>query len=236
MRIPVRVISENGTDREEYSRPYYGREYGGYGGPFRQIYRNEGDVMDRAKHYLETEPEEDREERLEADRETEALTAEEKTESAGGGPEAGDQGASDSDGRDWKDMYIRLQADFENHKRHAESERARLTALGKEFVLDDVFPIVEYMEKAVQAARDSGANDGVVGGVEMVYKQLLGVLEKHGVERVPTVGETFDPRYHEAIAAVPAAGVPEGSILEEVRPGFRKKDRLLRPASVVVAR
>jgi len=69
-----------------------------------------------------------------------------------------------------------------------------------------------------------------------VYKELLSVLEKHGVERLQTKGERFDPALHEAVAVVPARGAPEGTIIEELKPGFIRNERLLRPATVVVAK
>jgi molecular chaperone GrpE len=136
----------------------------------------------------------------------------------------------------WKNKYVRLLADFENYKRHAESERERLSGMGKESVLDDLFPLVEHMERAIQSARDAGGGNGILQGLEMVYRELLNVLEKHGVERIRVKGELFDPRFHEAAATLSSPDHPEGAILEELRPGFTRQGRLLRPATVVVAR
>ena len=69
----------------------------------------------------------------------------------------------------------------------------------------------------------------------MVYQEMLRVLEKKGVERIDTVGKPFDPEVHEAVAVTAHADCPEDTVVEEVRAGFRKKGKLLRPASVVVA-
>lgn len=135
----------------------------------------------------------------------------------------------------WKDRCVRLLADFENYKRHAEAERERLCGIGKEAVLDDLFPMVEHMERAIEAAHEAGPNNGILEGIEMVYKELLSVLLKHGVERLQTKGERFDPALHEAVAVVPGQGVPEGTIIKELKPGFIRNERLLRPATVVVA-
>jgi len=137
---------------------------------------------------------------------------------------------------DWKDKYVRLLADFENHRRHAEAERDRLSGLGKEAVLSDIFPVIEHLEKALSAGRSVAGSDGLLKGVEIVYREFLNVLEKHGVERISAVGEAFDPSLHEAVATVPSDAHPEGVIVEEVRPGFLRKGKLLRPAGVVVAR
>jgi molecular chaperone GrpE len=137
---------------------------------------------------------------------------------------------------DWKERYIRLRADFDNHKRHAEAERERLSGMGRAKVLEDVFPLVEHMERAIRAARDSGDSTGILEGIEMVYRELLRVLEKNGVERIVTVGEPFDPEIHEAVAVSPHPDYPADTVVEEVRAGFVKDGNLLRPASVIVAR
>jgi molecular chaperone GrpE len=136
---------------------------------------------------------------------------------------------------DWKERYIRLRADFDNHKRHAEAERDKLSGMGKAKVLEDVFPLVEHMERAIRTARDTGDSTGILEGIEMVYQELLRVLEKNGVERIATVGEPFDPEIHEAVAVSPHPHYPADTVVEEVRAGFVKGGKLLRPASVVVA-
>ncbi len=137
---------------------------------------------------------------------------------------------------DWKERYIRLRADFDNHKRHAEAEREQLSGIGKAKILEDVFPLVDHMERAIRAARDAGDRTGVLEGIEIVYQELLRVLEKNGVERIRTVGEPFDPEIHEAVAVSPHPDYPADTVVEEVRAGFVKGGKLLRPASVIVAR
>jgi molecular chaperone GrpE len=128
-----------------------------------------------------------------------------------------------------------LRADFDNYKRHAETQKEHLAGIGKEKVLEDVFPLVEHMERAIKAAEDAGDQTGILEGIEMVYREVLRVLEKNGVERIETVGEAFDPEIHEAVAVATDADCPEDTVVEEVRAGFRKNGKLLRPASVVVA-
>jgi molecular chaperone GrpE len=136
---------------------------------------------------------------------------------------------------DWKERYTRLRADFENYKRHAEAQREELAGIGKEKVLEDVFPVVEHMERAIQATKDASDQSGILEGIEMVYQEMLRVLEKNGVERIDTVGQPFDPEVHEAVAVTPHSDYPENTVAEEVRAGFMKNGKLLRPASVVVA-
>jgi len=136
---------------------------------------------------------------------------------------------------DWKERYIRLRADFDNHKRHAEAEREQLSGIGKAKVLEDVFPLVEHMERAIRASTDAGDRTGILEGIEMVYQELLRILEKNGIERIATVGEPFDPKIHEAVAVSPHPEYPADTVVKEVRAGFVKGGQLLRPASVIVA-
>ena len=137
---------------------------------------------------------------------------------------------------DWKNRYQRLLADFENHKRHAEAERTRLAGVGKETVLDDIFPIIDHLQRAIQATRDAGGENGILEGIEMVYNEFIKALEKHGVNRIKTVGEPFNPTVHEAVAVTEHPAYPEDTVVEEVRNGFTRGDKLLRPAHVVVGR
>lgn len=133
---------------------------------------------------------------------------------------------------DWKAMYVRLLADFDNFRKHARAERERLAEVGKEAVISDIIPVIEHLERAQQASAGDAA---IFEGLRVVLAEFFAVLKRHGVERVPTVGEAFDPSRHEAVAVVPAAGVEENTVVEEVRPGFMREGRLLRAASVVVA-
>jgi molecular chaperone GrpE len=136
----------------------------------------------------------------------------------------------------WKNRCICLKADFENYKRHSEAERDRLAELGKESVLSELFPIAEHLERAVAEAKKRGANNGVVEGLELVQKDMERIFEKYDMERIPTVGECFDPEVHEAVAVIEAHDICEGTIVEEVKPGFRRNGKLMFPAKVVVAK
>jgi molecular chaperone GrpE len=136
---------------------------------------------------------------------------------------------------DWRNMYVRLLADFENFKRHSRAERERLAQVGKEAVLGDLFPLMEHLERALEVAEEAG-DEGMLSGLKMVHQELISALQKHGVERVETVGRPFDPRRHEALGVVTRAGVEADTVVEEVSPGFMREGKLLRPAGVLVAR
>ena len=145
-------------------------------------------------------------------------------------------GVSNAEEESWKHRCLRVLADFENHKRKTREERSRMADAGKDAVLEDVFPIVESLERAIDAARAGGAPRRIVEGLDLVHKELLKAIEKHGVERIEGVGEPFDPQVHEAVAVADHAGYPENTVITGMRKGFRRGDRLLRPARVVVSR
>jgi molecular chaperone GrpE len=145
--------------------------------------------------------------------------------------ETGDESAEE-----WKHRCMCMKADFENYKRNVEAERARLAEVGKESVLTELFPIAEHLERAVQAATGRKRDNRIVEGIELVQKDLNKIFDKHGIERIPTVGECFDPEVHEAVAAVESEDACEGEILEEIQAGFKRNGRLIRPAKVVVAK
>jgi molecular chaperone GrpE len=135
----------------------------------------------------------------------------------------------------WRGRYLRLQADFENFRRHAEAERSRLTGLGKEAALADIFPLVDHLDRGLAWAREHGADPAVVEGLLLVQKELHKVLEKNGITRLTTIGEAFNPELHEAVSVIARAGAEAGEVVEELQAGFMRDGRVLRPARVVVA-
>lgn len=131
-------------------------------------------------------------------------------------------------------MYRRLRADFDNYKRRSSEETERLKKSATfDFILE-LLPVVDNLERAEGAASES--EGPLAEGVRLVLRQLHQVLEEAGVQVIPTVGEPFNPQYHEAVGQVPAEdGVEEGTIVDEVLKGYRMGDRVLRPSMVRVA-
>ncbi len=136
----------------------------------------------------------------------------------------------------WKHRCLCMKADFDNYRKHAEAERDRLAETGKESVLAELFPIAEHLERAVAEAKKRKANSGIVKGLELVRKDLDKIFEKYGIERIPTVGECFDPEVHEAVSVMEVEGVCEGTVVDEIKAGFKRDGRLIEPAKVVVAK
>jgi len=132
------------------------------------------------------------------------------------------------------DQLQRLQADFQNYRRRMTQERSEATSRGKEDVLRALLPALNNFRLALQHA-DQDAN-AVRQGVQMIWQQLEGFLRDQKVEPIPTVGEVFDPAYHEVLSTVPAtAETPPNTIVTEVTAGYRLDGRLLTPAQVIVA-
>jgi molecular chaperone GrpE len=134
------------------------------------------------------------------------------------------------------DKYLRLAAEFDNYKRLAQRDQRDQIRFGNEQLLKELLPVVDNLERAIKAAKDSKGSDGLVQGVDLTLKQLNGALGKFGVQTIPTVGEAFDPSGHQAVATVPSDQVPEKHVVEEFQRGYRLHDRILRPAMVTVSK
>ena len=134
------------------------------------------------------------------------------------------------------ERWLRERADLENLKKRIARERAETMKFANESVLRDLLPIVDNLERAVAHAESGGDGQPLVEGVALVLKSLHDVLERHGVKRIEAKGTPFDPAQHEAMAHVESTEHEPNSVIEEHQPGYRLKERLLRPALVSVAK
>ncbi len=130
------------------------------------------------------------------------------------------------------DRYKRLMAEFDNYKKRSAKEREGLYNSLLADIVSSVLPVVDNLEKAVATKTE---DDNYKQGVEMVHKQLLDTLSNLGVEQIQTVGETFNPEYHEAVSSVQDDELGEKEIKEEFRKGYKIKDKVIRHSMVVVA-
>jgi molecular chaperone GrpE len=137
-----------------------------------------------------------------------------------------------------EDRLVRLQADFENHRKRMLREKQETLSYGHENVVKDLLPVVDNLERAIEHARASSGGDfeGMLQGVELVRRELLAALAKHGVGTIEAEGEVFDPNLHEALAQVEDPKVPAGRVARVLQKGYRLRDRLLRPARVLVSK
>ncbi len=133
-----------------------------------------------------------------------------------------------------KNQVLRVQADFANYQKRAkqQAEEVRTYAIGN--LAQDVLGGIDNLERAIEALRAS-ANQGITAGLDMVQKQLLGILAKYGVEPIPALEQPFDPNFHEAIMQQPSAEHPEGTVVAELGKGYKIQDRVLRPSKVAVS-
>jgi molecular chaperone GrpE len=132
-----------------------------------------------------------------------------------------------------QDQSLRRQAELVNFRRRAQKELAEAAAMGQGRLLELIVPVVDDFERAVQ--NQSADAETFHEGVELILRRIHKALENIGVERIEPVGEQFDPEQHEAIARHETTEVPEGQVVDVYQPGYRLRDRLIRPASVVVS-
>jgi len=138
--------------------------------------------------------------------------------------------------KDAKERWVRERADAENLKKRTARERADAVRFGTEGLVRDLLPVVDNLERAVQASQGGGDGAPLVEGVSLVLKALHDVLARHGVTRVEAEGTRFDPAHHEAVAHVESAEHEPNAVIQEHQPGYRLHDRLLRPAMVSVSK
>ena len=135
----------------------------------------------------------------------------------------------------FRDLALRSQADFENYRKRAVRERDDAVRYANFSLVEKIVPVLDSFELGLAAARNSAGAESLVSGMEMVKRQLEDVLQQAGVESVDATGKPFDPNQHEAVAQEPSADVPEGSVVRQLRKGYKLKERLLRAALVGVS-
>lgn len=171
----------------------------------------------------------------------------EPDESAGGGPEKAELIATQSElkrveaeAADLKNQLARRQADFENYRKRVERERSETYNRVVADVAAKLLPVVDNLKRALDAessveAAESDEFRHFLSGVDLISKQLNGVLEALGVKPIAAVGEQFDPHIHEAVVSEPTDDYAPDTVIQELVAGYRLGDKLIRPALVKVA-
>lgn len=138
------------------------------------------------------------------------------------------------------ERLLRVTADFENFKKRAAREKTESMQYATASLLQRLLPILDNFEMALAATRTSGGPQAdlasVQSGVQMIQQQLKNALSESGLEEVEAAGKKFDPTVHEAVSQQESAEVAEDHVLQQLRKGYKFKDRLLRPATVIVAK
>jgi molecular chaperone GrpE len=132
-----------------------------------------------------------------------------------------------------RDQLLRKRADFENYRKRVERDRQQAAFEAKAAIFRELIPTLDNLESALKAGGDA---DALRTGVELTRRELLALLESHGIVAEDPTGGAFDPESHQALSHEAVPGFADGTIVEVFRKGYRLKDRLLRPALVKVAK
>lgn len=170
-----------------------------------------------------------------ADAEASAGASEDTGESEDAVEELDELGQLTAELTKWRETALRVTADLDNYRKRMAREKTDLIRYGNQSLLEELLPVLDNFEMGLQAAaQDQGSM--IYQGMQMVKKQLDDFLAAQGIEEVPAEGQAFDPNVHEAVSQQEADGVESGTVLRVTRRGYRMKERLLRPANVVVAK
>ncbi len=136
---------------------------------------------------------------------------------------------------EYYDLLLRKTAEFENYRKRIERVRRDLCEYAGAAILEAALPLVDDLERALQAASTTDSVAAYRAGVELIHKQLLDLLKKKGVTPIESVGQDFDPHIHQAVTQEVSEDHREGEVMQELARGYKLGDRLLRPAMVKVA-
>jgi molecular chaperone GrpE len=135
-----------------------------------------------------------------------------------------------------KDQLLRTLADFDNFRKRTRRELSDAERRGRDDVLKDLLPVFDNLDRAGTHAENATDVKALADGINLVLRQFTDTLGKLGVERVPAVGQAFDPAVHEAVQQMETSDFEPGTIAAEVQAGYRNGDKLIRPSLVVVAK
>lgn len=138
------------------------------------------------------------------------------------------------DAAQWKEVALRTAAELDNYRKRMAREMQDAARYANAGLLESLLPILDNFDYGLQAARAENEKSNLFIGLTMVSKQLQDFLREQGLEELSATG-VFDPKVHEAMTQQPSDDVPEGTILYQTRKGYRLRDRLLRPVSVVLS-
>ncbi len=136
---------------------------------------------------------------------------------------------------DLYDRLLRVTAEFDNYRKRVDKDRREMVEFAAADVLTDLLPIIDDLERAL-AAPTGGDAEAYRKGVEIIYRQMQELLKRHHVTAIEAVGSDFDPHVHQAVIQEVSDAHREGEVMMELRRGYRKGDRLLRPSMVKVAK
>lgn len=156
----------------------------------------------------------------------------EEAENSTGTPSPDDQlQDAETKARDYFSKLQRVQADFINYKRHIEQERSSFVQQAESDLILSILPVMDDLERALEATPEDIRKHSWVDGMRHIHRKLASILEGRGLKRIRSVGEAFDPNYHESAALAPGV---EDKVVEEIKAGYTLYDKVLRPCTVLV--
>jgi molecular chaperone GrpE len=135
----------------------------------------------------------------------------------------------------WKTDYYKVFADMENLKRRMQNEHSNALKFMMQSFIEEILPVIDNFERSLAVQNPSEEISNFLKGYEMIYQQLVSVLEKHGVEVIKTKGEEFDPNFHQAVMTIKDENYKPNMIVEELQKGYMLKDRVIRASLVKVS-
>ncbi len=134
------------------------------------------------------------------------------------------------------DLYLRSQAEIENVRKRVQKEKTELAKFSNESLIKQLLPVADNLEKAIAHCEAGNSFDSLKEGVELTLKGLMDTLEKAGLEEVKSVGEPFDPNFHEAVSEQEESSVKPGTVIQELQKGYLLNERLIRPSMVIISK
>ncbi len=169
-----------------------------------------------------------------SDQQTDFEPTEDAAEQGAG--EEGGLSALQADLDKMRDQALRGQADLDNYRKRAAREKEDAFRYANMAFLERLIPILDNFELGLSAARGESQGGAIISGLDMVARQFNDFLASSGVEVIDAEGKPFDPHVHEALAQEESAEVADGVVIRQIRKGFKLKDRLIRPANVIVSK
>ncbi len=134
----------------------------------------------------------------------------------------------------WKSLYKRMAADFENYRKRIEREKEELASMGVHKAVEAILPALDDLDRAKNSFNQNSELAHVIESIKLIADRFIRCLEQIGVKQLHTVGKTFDPRLHEPVQQVIAPELPDGSVAHDLRRGYAMGDKIIRPALVNV--
>jgi molecular chaperone GrpE len=131
---------------------------------------------------------------------------------------------------------MRIAADFDNYRKRTRMEKEEFMKYANSNLISDLLPVLDNFQRALDIKEPNEEVKKFLAGMEMIYRQLMQILEQAGLVPINALGETFDPQKHEAVMQVEDSSAPDNSILEDLRCGYMYKDKVIRPSMVKVAK